>query len=55
MGLRVMNLKKKKLQTMGLKVREKNIITNFSLIKITKVYNDIFFRRIVWVYEYPMH
>jgi hypothetical protein len=40
---------------MGLKVRKKIKITHFSLIKITKMYNDKFFKKKVWVYGYPTH
>jgi len=42
MGLKVM-IFEKKLQTMGLKVKKENKITHFSLIKITKMYNDNLF------------
>ncbi len=53
MGLRVMNLEKN-LQTMGLKVREKNLFIFLSL-RLQKCMMIIFFRKIVWVYEYHAH
>jgi hypothetical protein len=49
MGLRV-KFWKKHLQTMGLKVMKQNKITHFSLIKITKMYNDNFLNIFFWVY-----
>ncbi len=38
-----MGFKGKVLKTMGLKVRQQNKITHFSLIKVIKMYNDNFF------------